>query len=243
MSDLRKDPLSHQWVIITDERARLVAELHAVPVELAPQFDPFAPGNEAKTPNEIFALRETGTRPNTPGWRVRVVPNKFPVLMVVGELLPRARGVYDQMRGVGAHEIIIESPRSVRSLSELSVAELADVLMVWQQRLTDLQNDVRLKYGLIFQNVGPRAGSTVYHACSQLIALPVLPIRIETMMANANAWYGYRGRSLFSDIVQQESEIQSRVVMTDAHYLAFCPYASSMPFEVALYPRRHRSHF
>ncbi|MGH7145527.1 MAG: galactose-1-phosphate uridylyltransferase, partial [Planctomycetota bacterium] len=163
--------------------------------------------------------------------------------MVEGELQPRARGVYDLMRGVGAHEIIIETPRMVRSLSELTVNELTELLAVWQQRLGDLQNDVRLKYGLLFQNVGARAGGSVYHACSQLIATPVVPTRIQTMLTNAAEWFAYRGRSLFGDIVQQETEAQTRVVLTDAHYLTFCPYASASPFEVALYPRRHRSHF
>ena len=174
MSELRWDPLKLHWVIIATERGRRPRDF-AVEAETGVQTScPFCYGNEDKTPREIFAIRPSGP-PNTVNWQVRVVPNKYPALRVEGELKSRGYGLYDVMDGIGAHEIIIETPDHDRGLADLTPAEITGVLQAYRARLLDLRQDRRLRYMVLFKNHGTRAGATLSHAHSQLIAVPLTP--------------------------------------------------------------------
>src|SRR5581483_2789179 len=136
MPELRKDPIVGRWVIIASERAKRPHDFKGEP-QTQPEGGacPFCEGNEAMTPPEILAYRERGTHANAPGWRVRVVPNKFPALKVEGSLNKKGVGIYDQMAGVGAHEVIIESPRHVVSMTELSEDNIREVMWAYRDRL------------------------------------------------------------------------------------------------------------
>src|SRR5260370_1457449 len=122
-------------------------------------YCPFCEGHEDKTPGEILAYRERGTRANERGWRVRVVPNKFPALQIEGELNKRGDGIYDRMNGVGAHEVILECPHHEITMANLSEENIRQVLWVYRDRLVDLKKDPRLVYGMVFKNVGAAAGA------------------------------------------------------------------------------------
>ena len=136
MPELRKDPIVGRWVIIAHERAKRPHDFRPEPPPAeSPATCPFCEGHEDKTPPEIVAYRERGTRPNTPGWRIRVVPNKFPALKVEGNLNKRGDGIYDKMAGVGAHEVIIETPKHELSLTGLSPALVQEVLWSYRDRL------------------------------------------------------------------------------------------------------------
>ncbi len=115
MPELRKDPIVGRWVIISTDRAKRPTDFTREGVKLRGGFCPFCPGNENKTPPEIQAYRPGNGGPppakNSPGWSVRVVPNKFPALGIEGTLDRQADGMFDRMNGVGAHEVIIESRR------------------------------------------------------------------------------------------------------------------------------------
>ncbi|MCX7425096.1 MAG: galactose-1-phosphate uridylyltransferase, partial [Planctomycetia bacterium] len=160
MPDLRKDPIVGRWVIVAKSRARRPHDFDTTPRRRKGTFCPFCEGNEDYTPGEILAYREPGTQPNRAGWRVRVVPNKFPALEIEGNLNKRGEGIYDMMQGVGAHEVIIESPKHIVSTSELSEPQFREVLWVYRDRLVDLKKDPRLVYGMIFKNVGAAAGAS-----------------------------------------------------------------------------------
>ena len=110
MSELRKDPVTGRWVIISTERGRRPSDFSIPKHPAKTGFCPFCPGNEDKTPPEIMAFRPQGTPANTSGWTLRVVPNKFPALRVEGELNREGVGLYDKVNGIGAHEVIIETP-------------------------------------------------------------------------------------------------------------------------------------
>ena len=160
MSDLRKDPIVGRWVIIAHRAGKASPRLQARgPVARSMGACPFCEGNEDKTPPEILAYRDRGARPNGPGWRVRVVPNKFPALKIEGSLNKRGEGIYDKMAGVGAHEVIIESPRHHVSMATLSEDNIHEILWVYRDRLVDLKKDNRLVHGMLFKNVGPAAGA------------------------------------------------------------------------------------
>ncbi|MCS7238315.1 MAG: galactose-1-phosphate uridylyltransferase [Thermoguttaceae bacterium] len=243
MPDLRKDPIVGRWVIVAKSRARRPHDFDTSPARRPGGFCPFCEGQEDKTPPEIIAYRRPGTPPNGPGWRVRVVPNKFPALEIEGDLNKRGEGIYDMMRGVGAHEVIIESPRHLISTAELSEPELQEVLWAYRDRLTDLKRDRRLVYGMVFKNVGAAAGASLEHTHSQLIVTPIVPINVWEEMTGSLEFYNYRGRCVYCDMIQQELATEKRLVHDSPTFVAFCPFASRFPFETWILPKVHGSHF
>ncbi|OYV86408.1 MAG: galactose-1-phosphate uridylyltransferase [Planctomycetia bacterium 21-64-5] len=191
----------------------------------------------------MLAYRPAGSPANGEGWRVRAVPNKFPALEIEGDLHKRGDGIYDMMRGVGAHEVIIESPRHLLSTSDLTEEELCEVLWVYRDRLVDLKKDPRLVYGMIFKNVGAAAGASLEHTHSQLIVTPIVPIVVMEEMKGSQEFYRYRGRCVFCDMVQQELAGEKRIVLDTPGFVAFCPFASRFPFETWILPKGHASHY
>jgi UDPglucose--hexose-1-phosphate uridylyltransferase len=243
MSDLRKDPIVGRWVIIATDRAKRPQDFTRVEPTRIGGFCPFCKGNETNTPPEILAYREPHTNANNPGWRVRVVPNKFPALQVEGALNKRGDGIYDLMNGVGAHEVIIECPQHETSMSRLSVDNIREVLWVYRDRLVDLKRDPRLVHGLIFKNVGALAGATLDHSHSQLIVTPVVPISVWEEMTGSLEFYNYRGRCIYCDMIQQELATGNRIVLDTPNFVVFCPFASRFPFETWVLPKQHSSHY
>ncbi len=243
MSDLRKDPIVGCWVIIAPNRAKRPEDFKQNYEEVEHEFCPFCAGNENTTPHEILAYREAGSEANDGNWRVRVVPNKFPALIVEGDLSKQGEGIYDRMNGIGAHEVIIESPDHVKSITELGVDNIREVLWIYRDRLVDLKKDPRLVHGIIFKNKGTLAGASLEHTHSQLIATPVVPITIWEEMTGALEFYNYRGRCIYCDIIQQEIATGDRVVMETPNFLVVCPYASRFPFETWIVPKQHSSQY
>ena len=243
MPELRKDPIVQRWVVMAPDRAKRPIDVKDDPKAVDGEFDPFAEGNESATPPEIMAYRNYGTQPNGPGWRVRVVPNKFPALQVEGNLEKRGDGIYDMMNGIGAHEVIIECPHGETNMSRLSVDNIREVLWVYHDRLVDLKRDRRLVHALIFKNKGALAGASLPHCHSQLMATSVVPISIAEEMNGALEFFNYRGRSIFEDMIQQELATGSRIVLDTANFVVFCPFASRFPFETWILPKQQSSHF
>lgn len=243
MPELRKDPVVGRWVVIAPERARRPdAYLRAAPTENG-TFCPFCESNESATPNEIVAYREHGSRPNGPGWRTRVIPNKFPAVQIEGQLANRGDGIYDLMNGIGAHEIIIESPRHEENIANLSVPAVREALWAYHDRLVDLKQDRRLLYGMVFKNKGRAAGASIEHTHSQLIATPFVPPAVAEELAGASRFFENRGRCIYCDMVRQELADGRRIVAETPQFVAFCPFASRFPFETWILPRRHMTHF
>ncbi|HEV3138218.1 MAG TPA: galactose-1-phosphate uridylyltransferase [Pirellulales bacterium] len=244
MPDLRKDPIVGRWVIIAKNRAKRPHDLvDEVALRPASGFCPFCEGSESHTPSEIVAYRQSGTHRDRPGWRVRVVPNKFPALEIEGDLNKRGEGIYDMMRGVGAHEVIIESPKHLASSTELGHENLREVLWMYRDRLLDLKKDQRLAYGMLFKNVGAAAGASLEHSHSQLIVTPIVPISVVEEINGSNDFYRYRGRCVFCDMVEQELGFEKRIVLDSPLFVAFCPFAARFPFETWIVPTGHASHY
>ncbi len=243
MPELRKDPIIGRWVIISTERGKRPSEFETRRPEPKSGFCPFCPGNESKTPSEILAYREDGTAPNTPGWRVRVVPNKYPALRVEGEIHREGEGVFDKMNGIGAHEVIIETPNHQDTLSTIPTKQFEEVLWAYRDRIVDLKKDTRLRYVLIFKNHGEAAGATLEHSHSQLIALPIVPKRVSEEIDGALEYYNFKERCIFCDIVRQEIMQGIRVVCENQDFIAITPYAPKSPFEIWLLPKTHGSSF
>ena len=243
MSELRKDPVVDRWVIIARERGKRPSDFTGFDKNKPKGFCPFCPGNEDVVPPEVLAYRKSGSKPNGPGWRLRVVPNKFPALKDQEELYKHGDGMYDMMNGVGLHEVIIETPDHELTLSTMPVYTVEDVLWAYRDRLEALAKDERFQSVIIFKNQGMAAGATLEHSHSQLIALPIIPKQIKEELAGAKKYYDYKERCIFCDMVDQESSQQSRIVCENQDYMAICPYAPRFPFEIWIIPKTHSAHY
>jgi UDPglucose--hexose-1-phosphate uridylyltransferase len=226
-------------VIIASERGRRPADFAPAHEEPRDGFCPFCPGNESVAPNEIYAVRPEDEE----GWRLRVVPNKFPVLQVEGDLDRRGDGIYDTMNGVGAHEVIIESPDHDIQMADLSLEQLTHVVEAYQERYIDLKRDFRFRYALIFKNQGVAAGASISHPHSQLIALPVVPKRVQEELAGAKRHFEYKERCIFCDMLRQDLQDGTRVVLENEDFVVLSPYAARFPFETWILPKAHLSCF
>ena len=243
MPELRKDPISGRWVIISIERGKRPSDFV---MRVSPKkggFCAFCEGNERTTPPEIMAFRSDGGKPNTPGWTLRVVSNKFPALNIEGQLNRVGEGIFDRMNGVGAHEVIIECPDHNMTLSSMPIKSVEDVLWAFHQRITDLKKDSRFKYVLVFKNEGDEAGASLEHTHSQLIALPIVPHLVEEELFQAKQYYDYKERCIFCDIIHQETEDKKRVISENDDFIALAPFAPRSPFETMILPKRHESSF
>jgi UDPglucose--hexose-1-phosphate uridylyltransferase len=245
MPELRRDPVTGRWVIISTDRQKRPHDFHFErALATGREHCPFCPGHEAMTPHEVLAYRPGGGAPDAPGWEIRVVPNKFPALQVEGTTVDReGDGMFDRMSGIGAHEVIIETPDHDRPLALLSEVEIERVLWAARERMLDLKRDFRLKYILIFKNHGAAAGATLEHPHAQLIALPIVPDFVRDEIEGARRHFAVKERCVFCDIVRQESNDGARVILETDEVLVISPYAPRFPFETWVLPRAHNSHF
>ncbi len=239
MSELRKDPVIGRWVIIATERGKRPTDF--VTVEPSPESVscPFCEGNEAMTPPEIYSLRESQSLANTPGWDIRVVPNKFPALRIEGTVVREGMGMFDKMSGIGAHEVIIETPEHNDVLHHRKPERIAQLMDAYRVRLEDLMRDVRLSYAMVFKNFGERAGASLSHPHTQIIATPIVPKRVREEIDGSQEYYNYKMRCVFCDIISEEKRFGSRIIYENASFISLCPYASRFPFEIWLLPKRH----
>ncbi len=244
MPDLRKDPIVGRWVIVSTERAnRPAAFVTHVPMDGADEFDPFLPGNERETPPEVLAYRPPDTEPDTPGWWIRVFENKFPALGSTGEPVRAGEGMYDMMSGVGRHEVVVESPDPSVQMPDMEEEQVREVIWAYRDRFVELKKDKRFRYVMIFKNYGHAAGASIWHPHSQIIALPIVPKSVQEEVEGARRHWEYKERCVYCDIARQELRDQSRIVMENDTYIAFCPWASRFPFETWIVPRAHEPYF
>ena len=244
MPELRKDPITGRWVVVSTERQKRPNDfvLHRQTV-IGREHCPFCPGHESMTPPEVLAYRQNGSAPNAAGWDLRVVPNKFPALRVEGVLDRQGEGMYDRMSGIGAHEVVIETTDHDKTFATMSEEEIARVLWAFRDRVHDLKNDIRFRYILLFKNHGAGAGATLEHGHSQLIALPIVPNFVREELDGAKRHFEDKERCVFCDIIRQETEAGRRVILENSEIVAIAPYASRVPFETWLLPRGHASRY
>ena len=245
MPELRKDPVVGRWVIISTERSRRPTSFVPVSHEKTAHFCPFCAGNEDRTPPEVFAIRPGGGPANGPGWTVRVVPNKFPALQIEGSLDRRGEGLYDKMNGVGAHEVVIETPEHDTDFADLPVEHIEQILNAYRERAMDLHRDKRLRYVLIFKNHGAGAGATLEHPHTQLIATPIVPKILQEELDGSRRYFELKERCVFCDILQQETAENNgrRVVSMTDRFVVLEPFAPRFPFETWILPRQHDASF
>ncbi len=242
MGELRRDPIIGRWVIVDTDHPATPEDFHYEQNIYKGGVCPFCYGNEGMTPPEIECFREPGTSANSPGWQVRVIPNKFPALQIEGDLDRRPLGLYDMSNGIGAHEIIIESPYHAKDIPDLLPNEVENYIRMCRNRASDLAKDRRFKYLMFFRNFGPGAGASLEHGHTQLIALPMVPKNVAEEIAGAKNYFDYKERCVFCDMIRQETQEKERVVLENKYFLSFCPFVSRFPFEIWIMPKNHNSY-
>jgi UDPglucose--hexose-1-phosphate uridylyltransferase len=205
-------------------------------------FCPFCEGQESKTPPEIYSVR-TGS-PNRPGWKIRVIPNKYPILTDEAQGIKRsAVGHYDFINGIGTHEIVVDHPTHLILTHEMGLEHLVALISTWRLRLAALMENPSHRYIMLFKNHGSQAGASTNHPHTQILAMPVIP-RIEAMaLATAREHFHMKERCLFCDLLDQEMEDGRRVVAQNDHFVCYLPYASRFPFEMVIFPKVHDHDF
>ncbi len=245
MSELRRDPVSGRFVIIAPERqVGSLADPRPDP-PLGPDADlcPFCEGHEALAGREILAWRPDGFPPDGPGWQVRVVANREPALRVESHLGDATDTLLQWFGGLGAHEVIIESPQHQASFERMTSEQVGRVLWAWRERMRDLRRDFRLESFLVVKNVGWLAGATLAHPHSQLLALPLVPQHLEDELAGARDFFERTASCVFCELMREEQESQSRLVSEDERTVALTPFASRVPFELCVLARDHQAAF
>jgi UDPglucose--hexose-1-phosphate uridylyltransferase len=243
MPELRRGATSHRWVIVAPERGRRPSDFEQRGTELssqAPENCPFCAGNEHMTPPELYRrpAAEDGT------WRVRVIPNKFPALEAYDELgREPVNGFFDRMNGVGAHEVVIETPEHSHEIPDLEQEQMVCVIETYIHRLQALMENPWLRYVLLFKNHGKEAGASLLHPHSQIIATPVVPQEVRNSLQIAKTYYERKERCIFCDIMLAELRSGERVVDDVDRFAVWAPYDSRFPFELVIYPKEHGHDF
>lgn len=237
MPELRHDPVQSRWVIISSERGQRPMDLGGPPA--SGSFEsaatcPFCAGREGQTPPDILRFNGHDGR-----WLVRVVANRYPALRIEGTADRAAVGQYDRMNGIGAHEVIIETPEHDKGFADLSAEHMALVLKAYRERILDLKKDKRFRYVIIFKNSGRKAGASLHHAHTQVMATPITPRTVSMELNSARNHFALKERCIFCDMITQELETAERIVRLDDDFMTHCPYASRFPFEMHIHPRRH----
>ena len=244
MPELRQDPTTKEWVVIATERAKRPDQFgkRLPKAQPQPSLDPkcpFCPGNEHQTPKEILALRDNSAA-DAPGWRIRVVPNQFAAFTPGNDPQPHDDGRLFHSKGaVGSHEVIIESPEHNHCMSLMEAGHLVELFDVFRRRYEVLRNDRDVKLVLVFRNHGPTAGASLTHPHSQLVAMPVVPAHIRRKYEVAIRHFDDTGRCLYCDVLNDEGNAERRVVLDTPQFLVFHPFASQVPFETWIVPKRH----
>lgn len=243
MSEWRADPVTGQWTIVADDlplaRRDFVLDGVSRPLDTP---CPLCEGRELTAGHEIAAVRERSA-PDGPGWTLRVVPNRVPALRVEAGEGGAHEGLFTHRPGLGAHEVVVETPTHDASWYTMTAEELTRVLTAWRDRIADLRRDGRMRAAVAFKNHGVEAGARLTHSHSQIVALPIVPPAIAEELAAAEAHHASTGTCLFCALLTQERAAGVRVVAESADVVALAPYASRTPFETWLLPVRHGARF
>ncbi|MCB0262346.1 MAG: galactose-1-phosphate uridylyltransferase [Calditrichaeota bacterium] len=246
MPEFRKDPISGRWVIISTDRGSRPSEFLTHIQHNPNQDSPFSPGNEAQTPPEVLAFRLPETLPDTPGWSLRVVPNKYPAIHTNGDTKTgdmQSDEWFSNIPASGIHEVIIESTDVKEKFSTMDTGQIFDVLRAYQKRIRSIKQDTRWQYVQIFKNHGYLAGATLHHPHSQLMALPFIPQVVQTELDAAETHFRHHNRCIFCDLHQQELKNKDRVIIEGELFSVISAYAARFSYECWILPKAHLAHF
>jgi UDPglucose--hexose-1-phosphate uridylyltransferase len=230
----RQDPLTERLVLIAPERAE--RPLHPGPA------CPFCEGHESETPPEVLAFRDVASALNCPGWRVRVVPNRYAAVRLElpsSPLCASERGAGgERSPGIGVAEVFIESPHHQTKFRNLPPEQIIHVLRAWRKRLRLRRDDPRIAYAQVFKNEGVTAGASVDHCHSQLIGISFVPSDVATETEHLEKLRIMAGVCPYCQWIEAGEHLD-RFVTQSSDFAVFCPTAPRFPGELWLLPKQH----
>lgn len=242
MPEFRQNMVSKEWVIIATERAKRPdnfiqkKELKNPPPSYKKDC-PFCPGNESMTPPSLFSIEKDGT------WSLRVVPNKFAALQSHLTTVRKHEGLFLKVDGFGIAEVVIETPSHNRTIATMDFEEVKNICKAYRDRYAALSKIEQLDFITIFRNYGERAGTSLEHPHSQIIATPIVPPHVRNPLYQSQLACDSFGNCIFCGMMEEERRQQVRVVKETEYFLVISPFASRSPFETRIYPKIHRSSF
>ena len=248
MSELRKDPLTEQWVIISADRKKRPSDFQKKKNQNKNNSNkdfscPFCLGNEKLTPPEITAIRSASSLPDDIGWEVRVVPNKFPALHAESPAVKKSSSIFEIREGIGCHEVVIETTDHNMDFSDYNEQHIKKIISIYKNRIISLSKNPKLQYLMVFKNYGLNAGASLSHAHSQIIGIPIIPSEISTRIENTLNYLAKEHKCLLCDIVKEEISHKNRIIIENDHFVAIFPYASKIAFEICILPKKHMASF
>ena len=248
--EYRRCPVTGRWVIVAPERSLRPYTLpHATPHRRDADDRtacPFCPGRENLTTAESYAVRDSGTSANGPGWRLRVISNKYPAVRPMPDAPSHSvhtDGFHESVTGFGQHEVVVQSARHETDPAALSDAELRDVFVAYRERIRAHAENPDYAFATVFQNVGAEAGASIAHLHAQVLATPIVPDAIRAEMESATDFYRRTKACVFCELLRRERRDQVRVVADAGSFLAVCPYAPRFGYEMWVLPSRHDSRY
>lgn len=239
MSTLRKDPISHRWAIIAEERSVRPNDFHGSTTEQQTDRCPFCEGNESETMPEVHAFRQPGSQANKEGWLIRTVTNKFAALGQNGQHRGNGSKLFKEIPGEGVHEVIIETPLHDARLAWFSTEKLQDILKTYRTRMMDLMTDSNTRYIQIIRNCGPEAGATLKHPHTQLLGLEIIPDWIKAELNHANRYFKVHEKCLYCTTIETERINDTRLIYENNHFIACTMFAPRFPYEYQIFPKEH----
>jgi len=242
MSEFRQNRATKEWVIIAPERGKRPSDYarDIVKREPRPTYSencPFCPGHEDQTPPALFQIPPTGN------WKLRAVPNRFAALSPDKPATRNFVGSFLSANGFGMAEVIIESPLHNVTIATMSIEEVTAVLCAYRERQREVSKNENINLVTIFRNHGPRAGTSLEHPHSQLIATPIVPPHIRYPLEQAVLHYDKYGTCVYCDNLGEELGQKDRVIIESPQFVVFCPFAANSPFEIRVYPKKHKASF
>lgn len=244
MSELRQNIVYKEWVIIAKERAKRPHDFidNSPKLESDKEYDescPFCPGNEEKFPHrEVEKVVDESGR-----WVLRSVFNKYPALSDGAQFEWVEKDIFRTISGYGVHEVIIETPVHNTNPALMSADEVGRVIRFYKQREGEIIKRENIEYVVIFRNHGYKAGASLVHPHSQILALPIIPRDVKHRVEEAFKYYSDHGRCVFCRVIEEELKAGERVVIESEYFVSVVLYAASSPFHSWILPKRHSSRF
>jgi UDPglucose--hexose-1-phosphate uridylyltransferase len=234
--------LTNEWVIIATDRARRPEDFQKQKKAKPPLPEhsdqcPFCPGQESQTPAALYTVKKNGS------WQLRVVPNKFAALQKEISFQPKRAGRFLKATGYGIAEVIIETPAHNLTLATLEDEDVKNVVTAYRLRYRSVAGEKQIGFINLFRNHGERAGTSLEHPHSQLIATPIIPPHVRNPIEQAVRYFDTHGQCIYCDMLAEEIRKQERIIAETDFFIAYAPYASRTPFEVRIMPKKHQASF
>jgi len=242
MPEFRQNMATKEWVILAPERGKRPTDMikETEPQESLPSHKedcPFCRGNEDQTADATYVYPESGD------WQVRVVPNKYAALQPHLATTRTRTGSFLAAKGFGIAEVVIEHPNHNTTIALMKLDEIANVLRACRKRQIAMSWNEKINLVTIFRNHGRRAGTSLEHPHSQIIATPIVPPHVRYPLEQAVRHYDALGRCVYCDMIAEEINQGERMLIETQKFAAFCPFAARSPFECRIYPKVHKASF